>query len=347
MLRHSFAGRSGSARRTRRSLGLLSLPLAAVLVGVTGCGSDDDGGDAGASAASTASSGAFPVSVDTKFGAIEVDEKPQRVVALGWGDAETALALGVQPVGQSDWLAFGGDGVGPWAKDRYDKSPQSIGTMEPEYEKIAALKPDLILDTKSSGDRTRYDTLSKIAPTIGVPKGGDQYMISWEKQTAMIAQALGKKAEGAKLVDGIEDQFAAAREAHPEFKGKTVTLASKTANDWGAYVGGTGRVNFVERLGFTNNPVIEKQADGGFSVTVSEENLDQFDADLLVTAPIGVTADSVKSNALFKKIPAVAGGHAVVFDDKGLSQAFATDSVLSVSYAIDHVVPVFAEHVKK
>jgi iron complex transport system substrate-binding protein len=39
-------------------------------------------------------------------------------VALGWSDAETALALGVQPVGASDWLAFGGEGVGPWAEGR-------------------------------------------------------------------------------------------------------------------------------------------------------------------------------------------------------------------------------------
>ncbi|MDN5635915.1 MAG: iron-siderophore ABC transporter substrate-binding protein, partial [Brevibacterium sp.] len=41
------------------------------------------------------------ISVDTKFGSVEVPQDPQKVVALGWGDAETALALGVQPVGAS------------------------------------------------------------------------------------------------------------------------------------------------------------------------------------------------------------------------------------------------------
>lgn len=58
-------------------------------------------------------SDAFPVDLTTKFGKVTVDEAPKRVVALGWGDAETALALGVQPVGASDWLGFGGEGVGP------------------------------------------------------------------------------------------------------------------------------------------------------------------------------------------------------------------------------------------
>jgi iron complex transport system substrate-binding protein len=36
------------------------------------------------------------------------------------------LALGVQPVGASDWLAFGGEGVGPWATGRYTKAPEKV-----------------------------------------------------------------------------------------------------------------------------------------------------------------------------------------------------------------------------
>lgn len=104
------------------------------------------GGGGGDSTEDTASG----TSVDTKFGSVEVPADPQKVVALGWGDAETALALGVQPVGASDWVEFGGKGVGPWAEDLYDEDPEIIATMEPDYEAIAALEPDLILDTNSS-----------------------------------------------------------------------------------------------------------------------------------------------------------------------------------------------------
>ncbi|MFS8198292.1 iron-siderophore ABC transporter substrate-binding protein [Streptomyces sp. CWNU-52B] len=339
------ASGSGSRRRPGR-LRLLTSALALTLMGaLAACGSSSDESGTQEGVAQQ-SDGSFPAKVATKFGTVTVDAAPRRVVALGWGDAETALALGVQPVGASDWLAFGGDGVGPWAKGLYDKSPQKIGTLEPEYEKIAALQPDLILDTKSSGDQTRYDTLSKIAPTVGVPKGGDQYKISWEKQTTMVAQALGRSDDGKKLIAETGQKFTDAAEAHPEFKDKTITLGSRTASAWGAYVHGTGRVDFVERLGFRNNPAIEAKAGSAFSVPVSEENLRLLDADLTVMAPIGVTAEKISSDPLFRAVPSVKAGHSVVFDDLDISQAFATDSVLSVGYALKHVVPLFAAPLK-
>lgn len=74
--------------------------------------------------------------------------------------------------------------------------------MEPEYEKIAALEADLILDVKSSGEQERYDRLSQIAPTVGVPKGGDAYLASVDTQIEMIAAALGKEDEAEKVARG-------------------------------------------------------------------------------------------------------------------------------------------------
>ncbi|MFD5746193.1 iron-siderophore ABC transporter substrate-binding protein [Streptomyces sp. NPDC127033] len=319
--------------------------LTALFVGLlTACGSSSS--DDASAGSSTRNDGAFPAKVATKFGEVTVDERPQRVVALGWGDAEAALALGVQPVGASDWLAFGGDGVGPWAKGLYRKSPQIIGTLEPQFEKIAALRPDLILDTKSSGDQERYHTLSKIAPTIGVPKGGDQYKISWSKQTEMISAALGIPEKGEQLIAETERKFQESAAAHPEFKGKTIALGSRTGDAFGAYVHGTGRVDFVERLGFRNSPAVEAKAGASFSVPVSRENLELLDADLTVMAPIGVDAKKITDDPLYQAVPSVKAGRSVVFDDDTLSNAFATDSVLSVAYALEKVVPLFAAPLK-
>lgn len=333
-----------AAPRTRRTTTVIALAAAMALattLGACSAGSKDD------KAAAPSADAGFPVKVATKFGEITVNKKPQRVVALGWGDAETALALGVQPVGASDWLAFGGDGTGPWAKGLYTKSPEKIGTMEPEYEKIAALKPDLILDTKSSGDQKRYDTLSKIAPTIGVPKGGDQYLTNWETQTGMVADALGLHDKGKELVDGVEAKFKTAVAQHPEFQGKTVTAGSLTSVGYGAYVHGSGRVDFLERLGFKNNPKVDAKAGGSFFTEVSREDLDMLDADLMIMVPIGVPAAKAKDDALFKEIPVVKAGHDLVFEPEStLSSAFATDSVLSVSYALDQVVPEIAKALK-
>src|SRR5918911_145099 len=83
--------------------------LVATTVLVASCGSGDAGssGETATSSSPSGPGGAFPVTVETAFGDVEIPAEPQRVVALGWSDAETALALGVQPVGASDWLAFG------------------------------------------------------------------------------------------------------------------------------------------------------------------------------------------------------------------------------------------------
>src|SRR5699024_5482418 len=142
-------------------------PILASLLVLAGCG----GGD-------SESSDTSGPSVDTKFGSVDVPADPQRVVALGWGDAETALALGVQPVGASDWVEFGGTGVGPWAEDRYDEAPEMIARMEPNYDAVAARERGLILDTNSAGVQERYDRLSEIAPTVSVPDGGANYLTS-------------------------------------------------------------------------------------------------------------------------------------------------------------------------
>ena len=147
------------------------------------------------------STDAYPVTIATKFGDVTIKSRPTRVVALGWGDAETALELGVQPVGASDWLGFGGNGVGPWDADKYTAKPEIIETLQPNYEKIAALKPDLILDVRSSGDTQRYQKLSSIAPTVDVPKDGTNYLTTTAEETTMIAEALGEKANGQALLD--------------------------------------------------------------------------------------------------------------------------------------------------
>jgi iron complex transport system substrate-binding protein len=303
---------------------------------------DEAGADQSASAAAGVTEGAFPVSVDTKFGDVRVDARPERVVALGWADAETALALGVQPVGASDWLAFGGDGVGPWADGLYESPPEIIGTQEPSYEAVAALNPDVILDTKSSGDRERYDKLSRIAPTIALPEGADNYLTTIEQQVSMVSAALGESEKGSQLLDSLETDFASAAAEHPEFEGKTITVGAFSGTGFGAYISDNSRLLFMKKLGFVSNPVIDALPPKGFSVPISEEELDTLDADVVVIFPIQKSPSEVTDNALFQSIPAVEDGRSVVFDDPAVAKSYSTNSILSSQYALDTVVPVVA-----
>ncbi|WP_259362671.1 iron-siderophore ABC transporter substrate-binding protein [Curtobacterium sp. ME12] len=329
-----------SPLRLRRVLAAAGAVVAASLV-LAGCASGS--GSSTDSASSGSSDAAFPVSITTGLGTTTIASAPKRVVALGWGDAETALELGVQPVGASDWLAFGGDGVGPWLKGAYDESPKIIQTLEPSYEDILKLDPDVILDVKSSGDKERYDKLSAIAPTVAIPKGGENYLASTEQQTTMIAKALGKESEGKKLLSGLDDAYAAARKAHPDFEGKTAVVGAYSSEGFGAYASTDSRSTFMRNLGFEIPKAIDEQAGKEFSVHLSDENLDLLDADLTLILPIYVDASEASSNKLFQKVPSVEAGHAIVFDDKDVSSAFSMGTTAAIEWALDKLPAQFEE----
>lgn len=329
-----------SPLRLRRVLAAAGAVVAASLV-LAGCASGS--GSSTDSASSGSSDAAFPVSITTGLGTTTIESAPKRVVALGWGDAETALELGVQPVGASDWLAFGGDGVGPWLEGAYDKSPKIIQTLEPSYEDILKLNPDVILDVKSSGDKERYDKLSAIAPTVAIPKGGENYLASTEQQTTMIAKALGKESEGKKLLSGLDDAYAAARKAHPDFEGKTAVVGAYSSEGFGAYASSDSRSTFMRNLGFEIPKAIDEQAGKEFSVHLSDENLDLLDADLTLILPIYVDASEASSNKLFQKVPSVEAGHAIVFDDKDVSSAFSMGTTAAIEWALDKLPAQFEE----
>ncbi|WP_258370591.1 MULTISPECIES: iron-siderophore ABC transporter substrate-binding protein [unclassified Curtobacterium] len=329
-----------SPLRLRRVLAAAGAVVAASLV-LAGCASGS--GSSTDSASSGSSDAAFPVSITTGLGTTTIESAPKRVVALGWGDAETALELGAQPVGASDWLAFGGDGVGPWLKGAYDKSPKIIQTLEPSYEDILKLNPDVILDVKSSGDKERYDKLSAIAPTVAIPKGGANYLASTEQQTTMIAKALGKESEGKKLLSGLDDAYAAARKAHPDFEGKTAVVGAYSSEGFGAYASTDSRSTFMRNLGFEIPKAIDEQAGKEFSVHLSDENLDLLDADLTLILPIYVDASEASSNKLFQKVPSVEAGHSIVFDDKDVSSAFSMGTTAAIEWALDKLPAQFEE----
>jgi iron complex transport system substrate-binding protein len=317
--------------------------LAAAALVVAGCGAEDEPAGTGAAEGTSSSSGAFPVTVETVFGDVEIEEEPQRVVALGWGDAETALALDVQPVGASDWLGFGGEGVGPWAEGRYDEAPEIIETLEPSYEAIAALEPDLILDTKSAATPERYEALSAIAPTIGQPEGVGPYQTGWEQQLEMIGQALGKTEEAEEIQAEVAEAFDEAAAAHPEFDGTEVAVGAFTAEGFGAYVRGDARVDFMERLGFENEAAIQELATENFFVPVSEEQVPLLDAELTVAFPIYVEASEFTSSPLWQSLGSVQDGRAVVLADPDLINAFSSGSPLGIRHALDNAVPLFAD----
>lgn len=329
--------------RFRSRLGIrfmVATVAAAVGLALAACGQVQDSSSAGGGS----DNGAPATTVETLFGAVEVPADPQRVVALGWSDAEAALAVGVQPIAVSDWLAFGGKGVGPWAAEAFTSTPTILPTLELNYEQISALNPDLILNTRSDNTKEKFDELSKIAPTVSAPPGVTvQYGTTWEQQMTQVATALGKTAEGERAIADVNASFDAAKSANPNFAGRTVGVGAFFSDSYGAYVQGDSRVDFMESLGFQNSPTIQSQSAGGsFYVSLARENIEQLSADLTIIFPIGGDAAPLKADPVLNQIPAAQAGHLLIMEDPTLINAFSSGSTLGTQYAIDNAVPLIA-----
>ena len=127
-------------------------------------------------------------------------------------------------------------------------------------------------------------------------------------------------------------------------KVKTVTVATRDSDGWGAYTAGDVRVQFLQRLGFTQSPTIAKLKPNstGFSVSVSEEQLTLLNADLVVAFPIFVPAAKITSSPEWWTVPAVKAGRAVIVDGT-LANAYSDGTPGAELYALRKLVPMI-EH---
>ncbi|WP_306368758.1 ABC transporter substrate-binding protein [Nocardiopsis sp. CC223A] len=296
------------------------------------------------SAPSGEASEGYPVTVETLFGDVTVEERPENVVAMGWSDAETALALGVQPVGVADWQAYGAPGVGPWAADLFDSEPAQLATLEPNPEEVAVLEPDVILDTRSDHSQERYDLLSPIAPVVGPPPGVEvTYGTTWQEQTRQVARVLNEEELGEELIAELEGEFEALREENPEFADVTIAVGAYFDGQYGAYVPGDSRVDLLQDLGFEYKSEITDMADGAFYVGLSPELVEVLDADLTIVFPIGDVADTLEEDPVLQGIGSAQDGRLIILDDPELVNAFSSGSTLGVSHALDGIVPLVHE----
>jgi iron complex transport system substrate-binding protein len=318
-----------------------TLAALAALTVLVGCGSTDAGeGDGGAA---VSGGGAFPVSIEHTFGTTTVEQQPERVVVLGWSAQDVVYALGVTPVGMPSYTYGGGDdGVLPWDDEYYDAAKTTLlDTADgPPLEDIAALRPDVILATYEGFDEATYEDLSKIAPTVAYP--GEAWTTSWEDQTTMIGQALGKTAQAQKLVDDTNAAVQQVADEHPEFADLTFAYASMGAEAFYLYLGEDPRVQLIEALGLTLDPSVDTVAASGdaasFYSQVSLEKAPEVTADVVIAFADGLTADEVKAQPIYAQVPAIQRNAAVILDDEEFGAAVSSVSVLSIPFALDKLV---------
>ncbi|MFI6734086.1 iron-siderophore ABC transporter substrate-binding protein [Nonomuraea sp. NPDC050451] len=321
-----------------RTLALVAL----VLITSAGCGST---APAAQQAPAAASSSAAAVKMAHKYGETTVPAAPKRIVTVGLLEQDALLALGVTPVAATTWIGDYPGAIGPWAKDELGGAPlpqvlKDTGSG-PQFEKIAALKPDLILGLYSGLTQEQYTTLSKIAPTVAQPKEYIDYGIPWQELTRKVGVAVGRAAEADKLVTQVEDRFAQVRKEHPEFQGKAALMATVYE---GYFVFGSQdpRSRLLASLGFKLPDGLDQAIGDKFGANISRERLDLVDTGVIVWSVADVAKDqgTLHADSVYKGLGVVKEGREVFLQentDQGNAVSFVT--VLSLPYVLDGLVP--------
>jgi iron complex transport system substrate-binding protein len=302
-------------------------------------------GDASPTPAGTPTgSAAFPVTIEHRHGSTEITEPPERIVTVGFSDHDTVLALGVTPVAVREW--YGGQlyATWPWAQDELGSAtPEVLPSGELDFEQVARLDPDLILGVYSGLTTEEYTTLSAIAPTVAQSADHVDYATPWPEMARVIGRALGRDDAVEQLIAEVEADFAAAREAHPEFEGLSAVAAySFEPGSYGVYGPGDPRTEFLASLGFElPADVAAVVPEGSFFGTISAEQLDLLDADLLVWFTLtDAERPAIEELGVYRGLDVVREGRDLFLgSDSPLSGALSFSSVLSLPYAIEELVP--------
>ncbi|SDN10640.1 iron-siderophore ABC transporter substrate-binding protein [Streptomyces wuyuanensis] len=336
------------SRRAPRLAAALASALMLLATAACGGGSDTGSAGSGAEASTSGGGGAFPVTIAHKYGSTTIKSEPKRIVTVGLTDQDAVLALGKVPVGTTEWLGGYQGAIGPWAQDELGagQAPtvlKDTGTG-PQVERIAALKPDLILALYGGLTKEQYASLSAFAPVVAQPKEHNDYGIPWQEQTKTVGRALGKAEEAAKAVESVEAEIAATAREHPAFKGTTAVMATPYE---GIFVFGSqdSRSRVLTGLGFTMPDGLDKAIGDKFGANISKERTDLLDQGAVVWIVGDVAKDTQKlhKDASYKDLKVVKEGREVFVDETSdFGHATSFVSVLSLPYVIERLAPQLA-----
>ncbi|MCJ1708506.1 ABC transporter substrate-binding protein [Microbacterium sp. VKM Ac-2923] len=280
----TFTAPTGSRRRAALTAGVIGAALA-----LAGCA----GSTPAANDTAAAGDGTFPVSIDTAYGEVTVDKKPERIVVLTSTYLELLPYIDEKPIASSEDDASIRD-YSPWLSDvdRGEVTPDLVDAdYAPSPEAIAALAPDLILTDIWNTDEALYEQLSEIAPTyVGVET---DTQTSWQDHLASIAELTGHDPA---VVDDVEADlaadFATAAAKLPGLQGKSyIVPVYFTDNQFWPTEYGNDPLMAIGLVPSDQQPHGDVTSDE--VGTISQENIDKLTEDVVFVAASGAVSEEV------------------------------------------------------
>ena len=164
------------------------------------------------------------------FGTTELKKAPKRIVILDNLYGEILDPLDITPVGATTGQSDSQEFSTLFKKQYKDAKVVSVGWQgSPDLDKIAELKPDLILMTGEQEDL--YEELSDIAPTVGYQINTDE---NWDyhETSLKVAEIFDKRDEMKKDLDRLDAREAVfAENVKAKFGNQKLMYLRVTDND--------------------------------------------------------------------------------------------------------------------
>ncbi|WP_373284189.1 ABC transporter substrate-binding protein [Gordonia jinhuaensis] len=293
------------------------------------------------STSESANSSSAPVTIAHQYGSTQIPAHPTKVVTFGGAWSDALIKLGV-PI-TAEFVTAGYSGP----NNRFEWTPEHSSTVVPvqgvpDISAVAKFDPDVIL-TGYLPDKSTWERLSQIAPTIPVLKQGTQ-VDSWEDITLTAGEIFGKQKQAAAAVAEVNDQLAKVKEKYPNAQGKTFTFGQLTPQQQFGVVTSDNDPSskLMAQMGLALDPAVKSLSKDGSRVLVSAERVDLFSSDLLIFWPLVGGPESFDKIPGWSSLPAVRNG-STVFLTNDNAAAFSTPSIYSVPWAINKVEPALAK----
>ncbi|MGG7565617.1 siderophore ABC transporter substrate-binding protein [Rhodovulum sp. DZ06] len=276
-----------------------------------------------------------PRVIQTAAGPLTLESRPERIVALDAAAVDTLLALGHVPVGVPAPMHT------PWMDEALAEATQAGTLFEPDFERIAALRPDLVITGGRSAARAA--PLAGIAPVADMTFGTD-----------VLAEGLARLSAYGVLL-GEEDKADALRAALEAKLERARALAADAGRALIVLTNGPRVSAFgaESRFGWLHSALGWPQAapeiqSGRHGEAISFEYIAQADPDTLIVidraAAIGASAEGARAtldNPLVRGTAAWRTGRVIFLSPAEMY--IASGGVQALSRTLDELIAALGE----
>ncbi len=271
-------------------------------------------------------------------GTTRIDAEPHAVAAVGPGDGDAVLSLGVQPVLMT---ALGGRLVS-WEQQLVTGGVEVVSSLD--IAAVQTAKPDVIVATGSI-DNAGYSALAATAPTVTRPSDSTGSAWTWQDQLTWIARVVGRQDKAEQLIDAARNRQADLRAQHPAFNGKTIAVVNVSDSGVTGALLGSPVADYLAGLGFRYSEGLKRTpSDTSSTRPLSDSDLYALNTDVLVAVRTDQGAGGGGYNGLPQPLTLYRGG-LVIVDEPNLIAALSAGSYPAIEYLNTNLVAALAAQV--